>query len=311
MTSRERVIESLQHHKIDRVAIYDVIDKDTLDAWGLKEKDSVENYFDYDIAEFDFNHRFFEKTDLENFLDKMPAIKPTKNILEKAYQKNSFSSHYKIFKEKNKFLCLSLPDPFEYLVCNIGLEATLLLIGHSNSKAVKAFGIINEFFSKMFEVVVDGFKIDALWLWSDLCFNKGPYFSVSTYKNILENFHKELIDFCHKKNIFVFFHTDGNVKDILTRLVDLGIHALHPVEASCNDINFLKKEFGKDITFFGNIAVDILREGKDTIEKEVRSRLDIFKDSRNYIYCLDSPVLKDIDLDKYKFLLEVVRDYGK
>ncbi|MCX6089233.1 MAG: uroporphyrinogen decarboxylase, partial [Candidatus Atribacteria bacterium] len=50
----------------------------------------------------------------------------------------------------------------------------------------------------------------------------------------------------------VIHHTCGNITDIIGDMIDIGLNILEPVQPVM-DLKYLKKEFGKDITFFGGI----------------------------------------------------------
>lgn len=52
---------------------------------------------------------------------------------------------------------------------------------------------------------------------------------------------------------FVFHHTCGSVWEIIPDLIDIGVDILNPVQVSANgmDIETLKREFGRDISFYG------------------------------------------------------------
>jgi uroporphyrinogen decarboxylase len=63
--------------------------------------------------------------------------------------------------------------------------------------------------------------------------------------------------FSHMKSLFptakLFFHSDGAITPIIPDLIEQGVEILNPVQftAAGMDLSHLKKEFGKDVVFWG------------------------------------------------------------
>lgn len=58
----------------------------------------------------------------------------------------------------------------------------------------------------------------------------------------------------HKPDIHVWYHSDGNVWDILDDLVDIGVNILNPVQPECMDPVAIRKRFGRRLAFDGCIG---------------------------------------------------------
>lgn len=58
----------------------------------------------------------------------------------------------------------------------------------------------------------------------------------------------------HKPDIQVWYHSDGNVWDILDDLVEIGITILNPVQPECLDPTAVRKRMGKRLAFDGCIG---------------------------------------------------------
>lgn len=80
--------------------------------------------------------------------------------------------------------------------------------------------------------------------------------SLELYKKLIWPYHKKLFSFVKKKarsKVYVFFHSDGAIKEAIPLLIEAGVDILNPIQVNCEgmDTKILKKEFGKDITFWG------------------------------------------------------------
>ncbi|MCD6219136.1 hypothetical protein J7K43_01980 [Candidatus Calescamantes bacterium] len=78
-----------------------------------------------------------------------------------------------------------------------------------------------------------------------------------------------------------------------------------------NDVRKLKKIYGKDLVFVGNIDVRKLSGTKEEIEEEVRSKILIAKENGGYIYHSDHSVPPSVNFENYKYAIEMVKKYGK
>lgn len=58
----------------------------------------------------------------------------------------------------------------------------------------------------------------------------------------------------HNPEVHIWYHSDGNVWDILDDLVEIGITILNPVQPECMDLLSIRKRFGKRLAFDGCIG---------------------------------------------------------
>ncbi len=79
-------------------------------------------------------------------------------------------------------------------------------------------------------------------------------FSPRTYRDLVKPLHRELFAFLRAHtSAKVFFHTCGAVRDVIPDLIEIGVDILNPVQVSAAgmDTAELKREFGRDIVFWG------------------------------------------------------------
>jgi len=57
-----------------------------------------------------------------------------------------------------------------------------------------------------------------------------------------------------KPDIQIFYHSDGDIEPIVPDLIEIGLDILNPVQPECVDPAALKREFGKDLAFWGCIG---------------------------------------------------------
>jgi uroporphyrinogen decarboxylase len=97
--------------------------------------------------------------------------------------------------------------------------------------------------------------------------------SPAMYRRIVKPLHKELFDFIHDHtNARLFFHSCGAIRPVIGDLIEIGVDILNPVQVSAAGMDSaeLKREFGKDITFWGG-GVDTQRVLGNGTPEEVRA----------------------------------------
>ena len=115
-------------------------------------------------------------------------------------------------------------------------------------------------------------------------------FSPSTYRTLVKPLHRELFAFLHARtDAKVFFHTCGSVRDLIPDLIEIGVDALNPVQVSAAgmDTADLKREYGRDLSFWGG-GVDtqrVLGSGTpDEVRAEVRRRIGDLRAGGGFVF---------------------------
>ncbi|MCL4377402.1 MAG: hypothetical protein M1409_03300 [Actinobacteria bacterium] len=122
--------------------------------------------------------------------------------------------------------------------------------------------------------------IDIIAIGDDLGGQNGPLFNPKIFRNIFKPFYSEIIKFI--KDITtakIYLHSCGSVYEFIPDLIEVGIDILNPVQVSAKDMDTkkLKKEFGKDIVFWGggcDSQVILPNKTPKEIEEEVKRRID-------------------------------------
>ena len=95
-----------------------------------------------------------------------------------------------------------------------------------------------------------GFKVGHYG--DDLGTQTGGFFPEKIFKEVFKPRIKKVWDIYNNANIPIWIHSWGNITEYLPDLIDIGLRVLEPVQPVM-DLKYLKKEFGKDLVFFGGI----------------------------------------------------------
>jgi len=214
---------------------------------------------------------------------------------------------------KNKFRVFSSSCPFGMAADELTLQKLLEDIAKDPKGISSILKNNTDRIKKEFSRLKDeGTEFDGVWLLGDLAYNKGPLFSPEFYKKEIFPLHKELCSFFENFKLQTIYHSDGNIKGYIHTFIKAGFRALHPLQSGCGlDIEKLKKEYGKDIVFFGNIAISAFEAGRNNIEQEVKKKIDTAKQGGGYIYSADGPIPESVKLEDYQFALELIKKTGR
>ncbi|MCD6506109.1 uroporphyrinogen-III decarboxylase-like protein [Candidatus Poribacteria bacterium] len=66
---------------------------------------------------------------------------------------------------------------------------------------------------------------------------------------------KRMIDLAHQAGAYVFFHSDGAIREIIPDMIEAGIDVLNPIQWRCKgmDRKGLKRDFGDKVIFHGGV----------------------------------------------------------
>ena len=99
-----------------------------------------------------------------------------------------------------------------------------------------------------------GDLVDVVCQGDDMGMQTGMQISPDIYRKFIKPCHKRLFSFIREKtDARIWLHSCGSVYDIIPDLIEIGIQVLNPVQCSAQNMGLekLKKEFGKDIAFWG------------------------------------------------------------
>lgn len=137
--------------------------------------------------------------------------------------------------------------------------------------------------------LLDGL-VDVVAEADDLGGQDRTLFSPTTYRTLVKPIHRELFAFLHARtDAKVFFHTCGSVRELIPDLIEIGVDALNPVQVSAAgmDTADLKREFGRDLSFWGG-GVDtqrVLGSGTpDEVRAEVRRRIGDLRAGGGFVF---------------------------
>ena len=151
----------------------------------------------------------------------------------------------------------------------------------------------------------------------DVGMQTGTYISPEMYRRLVKPRKKRLFDFIHSRTkAKIFYHSCGSVYDLIPDFIDEGVDILNPLQRSAAkmDIARLKREFGRDICFWG-AGIDVQQElpflSPREIEDEVKRTLDVMAPGGGYVFFPSHNIQADVTPDRIDAMFRAVLAYGE
>ena len=142
----------------------------------------------------------------------------------------------------------------------------------------------------------------------------GQFCSVETYRELYKPFHKAVNDQIHRlTNWKTFIHSCGSVYPFLPEFIEAGFDVLNPVQCSAKgmDPRTLKREFGKDLVFWGG-GVDTQKTlpfgTPREVYREVRERIDIFSEGGGFVFNSTHNVQSNVPVENVLAMFRALKD---
>jgi uroporphyrinogen decarboxylase len=129
---------------------------------------------------------------------------------------------------------------------------------------------------------------------------------------------KRVLKFIKKKapGLKLLFHSCGNVRPIIPDLIELGVDILNPIHITADGMEplQLKKDFGKDIVFWGGgvDTQDVLPNGTpEQIKDHVKQNIDALAPGGGFVFSTVHNIQAEVPPENIMAMLEALNDFGK
>jgi uroporphyrinogen decarboxylase len=112
-------------------------------------------------------------------------------------------------------------------------------------------------------------------------------------------------------NIIIYFHSDGNVMEIMPDLIEIGVNIINPIQPECMNPVAVKKKYGNQITMHGTISLQkTLPKGSvEDVKREVYERIKTCGENGGLIICPSNLFQNDIPLENIVAMYDAAVNY--
>lgn len=281
------------------------------DGWGIIRKKPKIGGLYYDIIEHPLAN--VDTTDIEKY----PWPNPTDAVIFRGLKEQVL----KLYKETDAALVVGRTfgngilamagylEGYENCFCDL----------ISNPKRVnkimdKILELKMEYWNKMLTEIGD--YVDIVVEYDDLGTQDSLIISPELYREYVKPRQKVLFDFIKKKApVYIFFHSDGAIYELIPDLIEVGIDILNPMQIGLPkmDARVLKKEFGNYLTFWGG-GVDTQHTfphgTPKEVKYEVKRRIQNFSTRGGFVFATVHCIQADVPPENIMAMWEALQEYG-
>jgi len=158
--------------------------------------------------------------------------------------------------------------------------------------------------------------VDVVQFEDDLGMQDRPLLRPDLYRGVVKPYHAKLFRFVKSKcDAYLLLHTDGAVAPFIPDFIEMGVDVLNPVQVSAAgmDTKALKREFGRDITFWGGgcDSQAVLPFGTpEEVADEVKRRVDDLAPGGGFVFGPIHNVQTGVPPENVVAMFETAREHG-
>jgi uroporphyrinogen decarboxylase len=153
---------------------------------------------------------------------------------------------------------------------------------------------------------------DMVWTGDDVGTQRGMLLSPDIWRRLLKPRMAHFIRTLKEINptVKVAYHSDGDIRQIIPDLIEIGLDVLNPVQPACMDPAELKKKYGDHLCFWGSIDEQhTLPFGSpQDVRNEVIQRLETIGKNGGLIIGPTHNVQLDTPLENFRVMVETIKD---
>lgn len=275
MTSKERVVRTLKFDHPDKIPVQSWMLPEVIIKYGKTVEDTIQKYaadfFTPDYRDFVMTDKW---TNVGTFIDgwgcvwknhiegivgevkhhplddykKLEQYKSPKNLLRQGWENvdNSIKKNIEMF-----VLTPWSVNLFERMQFLRGTENLLMDLALESEGIYQLRDIVFDYYFEWLKLWLEH-DIDGVVFSDDWGTQNSLLVSPEIFRKIFKPCYIELINICKEKGKYVFFHSDGNIFNLLDDFIDMGVDAIN-CQTWIMDINKISQKYRGRVTFWGEL----------------------------------------------------------
>jgi uroporphyrinogen decarboxylase len=211
----------------------------------------------------------------------------------------------------------TLPGLFEHVMYLVGTEKFMIDMATNQTLFLSYYERVLEALMGYYEHFLTAMAghLDFACLYSDFSSQQGPLFSPSYYRQHMRKLDTRWLDFVRSKSgALIAWHTCGAASEFFPDLIDMGVSLVNPIQVSARGMEpaRLKKEFGRDLAFWGGIDTQsVLPFGSPSkVKEEVKRRIQELSADGGYLLAAVHNIQADVPPENCIAMYEAALEYG-
>jgi uroporphyrinogen decarboxylase len=156
--------------------------------------------------------------------------------------------------------------------------------------------------------------VDWIACGDDVANQKSMMFAPQTWRKMMLNRWRKVWQAVKEinPNAKIWYHSDGNIIDIVGDLIEAGVDILNPVQPECLDVDAIYKRYGSKLTFDGGIGTQsTMPWGTSTdVRARVKDLIDKYGRNGGLIISPTHVLEPEVPIENVDALCSACREYG-
>ena len=157
------------------------------------------------------------------------------------------------------------------------------------------------------------YPIDGIKVGSGFVTNKGPMCSPQMLEEFELFYTSQQVKAARQEGKIIFLHIDGNITNMIQRLIEMGVDIINPVE-TCGgeqDIYEIKRLYGDKVSLCGNIDINgvLLNGTAEEVGIDVREHIEKLAHGGGYIVASSHDIHQLIPIENFYAMRDAVHEY--
>ena len=269
-----------------------------VDPWGLEFDPNATSYFNY-------GHPLIDIEDNPSILDAFHAPVLDDMDLQFKYAEEDLK------KYSGKMLCVlsGYNGIWEKTYDMMEIQNFMITLMEEPEIIERLFHIVTDYKVEIArEAVKRGFKLGHHG--DDLGTQTSTFFSEEQFVTFLKPRLKEIFSVWRDAGLPMQMHSCGFITPLIPHLIDIGLTVLEPCQP-CMDLAFLKREYGKDLVFYGGIDTQKLLafDPPGKVYEETLRTIDIMGKDGGYIVGPAQEIMDNVSPANVDAMVRAIRHY--
>ena len=200
-------------------------------------------------------------------------------------------------------------------VCEMmGMEEAMVKMGTEPAvfeAAIEAvFAVVYDYCERLLDACGD--DMDIFCIGDDFATQRGMMISPDSWRRYLKPRLGKLFDLAKSRGKIVWLHSCGDITAVLPDFIDIGVDVWETVQLHTLPMSAerLKRDFGKQITFFGGVNTQYLPFAtREEVRDEVMRCIDVLGKGGGYICGPDHHIKPDVSAENTVALFQTAIEY--
>lgn len=219
----------------------------------------------------------------------------------------------RLARETERFRMFSITMGFfERAWSLMGMEDVLAGMALHEPEVEAIFAAIQEHHLALLDLVLPH-EFEALYFGDDWGQQRGLIMGPDHWRTYIKPGVAALFAKARAAGKLIVLHSCGDLREIMPDLIEIGVDVYNTVQPKIYDLKTLKREYGKDLTFYGGISTQQFlptASRQETIAMTKRV-LGLMGQGGGYILSPTHSVTPDIPVDVILAMVETVKKYNR